>query len=288
MNFNRKLINKDLKNLKDDGLVILPNFISEANLTKMNQEIKPWLKRISFNNNFSSSIIGNNQWIAHLGLCSKSAINIALDKDLIIFLEKFFNKSISLAEFTFQKKIISEKKIINWHIDKGKGIMVFIFLTHINSETGATKFIPKTHKIKFNENRANQKGIAEYLDNLVIEKKINRSVQVVGGPGTVVIFNPSTWHSLPAFTKAGREVIWLKYIPKTSNEEAVDHLYRQTFLSDLNKKQLQVFCINQQKNKREGITQLGSQSFIGDEYYSNYKMFLYYIRYLLLSLFQKK
>ena len=53
MNFNRKLTNKDLKNLKDDGLVILPNFIRETNLTKMNQEIKPWLKRISFNNNFS-------------------------------------------------------------------------------------------------------------------------------------------------------------------------------------------------------------------------------------------
>ena len=128
MNFNRKLINKDLKNLIDDGLVILPNFISEANLTKMNQEIKPWLKRISFIINFSSSIIGNNQWIAHLGLCSKSAINIALDKDLIIFLEKFFNKGISLAQFTYQKKIISEKKRINWHIDKGKGIMIFIFL----------------------------------------------------------------------------------------------------------------------------------------------------------------
>ena len=42
MNFNRKLTNKDLKNLKDDGLVILPNFIRETNLTKMNQEIKPW------------------------------------------------------------------------------------------------------------------------------------------------------------------------------------------------------------------------------------------------------
>ena len=110
MNFNRELINKDLKILKDDGLIILPNFINEANLTKMNQEIKPWLKKISFNNNFSSSIIGNNQWIAHLGLCSKSAINTALDKDLIIFLEKFFNQNISLAEFTFQKKLFLKKK----------------------------------------------------------------------------------------------------------------------------------------------------------------------------------
>ena len=288
MNFNRKLINKDLKNLKDNGLVILPNFISQTNLTKLNQEIKPWLKKISFNNNFSSSIIGNNQWISHLGLCSKSAINIALDKDLIIFLEKFFNKSISLAQFTYQKKIISEKKRINWHIDKGKGIMIFIFLTHINSKTGATEFIPKTQKVKFNANVTNQKGIAEFIDNSSIEKKINSSVQAVGGPGTVVIFNQTIWHSLPAFTKAGREVIWLKYVPKTFNEEAVDHLYRQTFLSDLNKKQLQVFCINQQKNKLDGMTQLGSQSFIGDEYYSNFKMFIYYIRYLLLSLFHKK
>ncbi len=288
MNFNRKLIDKDLKNLKENGLVILPNFISKKNLTNINQEIKPWLKNISFNNNLSSSIIGNNQWISHLGVCSQSAINIALDKDLIFFLEKFFNKNISLAEFTFQKKIISEKKRINWHTDEGQGIVIFIFLTHINAKTGATEFIPKTHKIKSNVSKTNQKGIARYIDNSIIEKKINNSVQAFGGPGTVVIFNPRIWHSLPAFSKAGREVIWLKYIPETLNEEAVDHLYRQTFLSNLNKKQLQVFCINQKKNKRDGLTQLGSQAFIGDEYYSNFKMFIYYIRFLLLSLFQKK
>ena len=30
-----KLINKDLKSLKDNGVVILPNFINKANLTKM-------------------------------------------------------------------------------------------------------------------------------------------------------------------------------------------------------------------------------------------------------------
>ena len=106
-----------------------------------------------------------------------------------------------------------------------------------------------TLKIKFNDNLTKRKGIAQYLDKLLIEKKINRSIQASGGPGTIIIFNPSIWHSLPAFSEAGREVIWLKYIPKTLNEEAVDHLYRQTFLSDLNKKQLQVFCINQQKNK---------------------------------------
>ena len=288
MNFNRKLINKDLKNLKDNGLVILPNFISQTNLTKLNQEIKPWLKKISFNNNFSSSIIGNNQWIFHLGLCSQSAINIALDNNLIIFLEKLFNKKISLAEFIYQKKVIAEKNDIKWHSDKGKGMMIFIFLTQISAKTGATVFIPKTHKIKFNDNLTKRKGIAQYLDKLLIEKKINRSIQASGGPGTIIIFNPSIWHSLPAFSEAGREVIWLKYIPETTNEEAVDHLYRQTLLSNLTKKQLQVYCVNQKMNKRDGLTQLGSQAFSGDKQLSDFKMFIYYIRYLLLSLFHKK
>ena len=108
-----------------------------------------------------------------------------------------------------------------------------------------------------------------------------------GGPGTVVMFNPNIWHALPAFPKAGREILWLKYIPTNINEEAVDHLYRQNLLSNLTKKQLQVFCVNQKMNKRGGLTQLGSQPFIGGQQINDFRMLVYYIRYLILSLFQK-
>jgi len=56
MNFNRKFIKKDLIDLKKNGLIILPNFINKKNLTEINKEIKPWLKKISFNNSLSSAI----------------------------------------------------------------------------------------------------------------------------------------------------------------------------------------------------------------------------------------
>jgi len=287
MNFNRKLTPNDQNNLKDDGFIILPNFIRKTNLDQMAKEIKPWLKKISFNNNFSSSIIGNNQWISHLGLCSQSAVDLALNENLINFLEEYFDENILLAEFSFQKKIIAEKKVIKWHADKGGGIAVFIFLTPISFETGATLFIPRTHKIKFDNDKYKTEGIAQYVDKLLTEKKINSSIQVSGGPGTVVMFNPNIWHALPAFSKAGREILWLKYIPTNINEEAVDHLYRQNLLSNLTKKQLQVFCVNQKMNKRGGLTQLGSQPFIGGQQINDFRMLVYYIRYLILSLFQK-
>jgi len=202
-------------------------------------------------------------------------------------LEKYFNKDILLAEFSYQKKIIAENNTIKWHADKGEGIVIFIFLTPISPETGATVFIPKTHKIKLDSNKFKKEEITHYLDKLLVEKKINSSVQVSGGSGTFVIFNPNIWHQLPAFPKAGREILRLKFMPRNINKEAIDHLYRQNFLSHLTKKQLQVFCINQKMNHGAGLMQLGSQSFKGGKNISDFKMFIYYIRYLILSLFQK-
>ena len=43
MNFNRKLTLNDQNKLKDDGFIILPNFIRKTNLDQMAKEIKPWL-----------------------------------------------------------------------------------------------------------------------------------------------------------------------------------------------------------------------------------------------------
>ena len=134
MNFKRKFNKNDILDLKENGLLILPNFVNEKILNAINKEIEPWIKKITFNNNLSSSIIGNNQWISHLGLCSQISLNIALDKNLINFLEKYFNNKIILAECAYQKKIIAEKNPIKWHSDREEGIYIFIFLKTITSE----------------------------------------------------------------------------------------------------------------------------------------------------------
>ena len=289
MNFIRKLETKDLEDLKENGVIVLNEFIKSNSLKQINLEVKSWLNKVTFNNNLSTSVIGNNQWISHIGLCSKTSLDIALDLNLIDFIENYFGEDIILGECSFQKKILPEKKTIDWHSDREGGIYVFVFLNDININTGATTFIKKSHINKESENESYKVGDGPtYISKSVIENYINDSIESFGGPGTIVIFNQNIWHKLPAFKLPGREVIWFKYFPSKKRDYAVDHLYRQSLLTNLNEKQLKVFCIDGKKNLKKGITQLGSEDLVSDKIQiSNLRMFLYYIRYILLSFFRK-
>ena len=86
-----------LAQLKEDGVIILPNMISSDIVNDIRKDTLSWYKNISFNNRISSSIIGNNQWIDHVGLCSFKALKLVLDANLIKFLKKYFNSDISLG-----------------------------------------------------------------------------------------------------------------------------------------------------------------------------------------------
>ncbi len=309
MNFKRELIQEDLSVFKENGFLIIPNFINKDIINEIKIDINPWLKKASSNNRFSSSIIGNNQWIDHLGLCSRTAIKLALDEKIINFLEKYFNDQIILGACHYQRKILPEKKGIAMHSDKGKGIWFFIYLNSIDINTGATRYLPKTHKISLD--KLNNKNLvlfsdatdggggADYLDinNSIIEKKFKDAVHVKGGSGTAVFFNPHIWHDVPSFSKARREMLWFKYLPKKINNEAVDHLYKQSILSDLSKKQLDTYCINTKTNMIQGLTRFGSDNMIYHHAspshatkrtkFRNLRMTAYYFRFLLLSLFKK-
>ena len=86
-----------LKQLKEDGVIILPSIIPSDIINDIRKDTLSWYKNISFNNRISSSIIGNNQWIDHVGLCSLKALKLVLDTNLIKFLKKYFKSDISVG-----------------------------------------------------------------------------------------------------------------------------------------------------------------------------------------------
>ena len=106
MNFNTELTDKDLSILINDGCLLKENFVNENVIKNIKANINQWNNKISSNNYYSSSIIGNNQWIDHLGICSEAAIRLALDENIINFFEKYFNDEIILGEVLYQKKIL--------------------------------------------------------------------------------------------------------------------------------------------------------------------------------------
>ena len=272
-----------LKQLKEDGVIILPNMISSDIVNDIRKDTLSWYKNISFNNRISSSIIGNNQWIDHVGLCSLKALKLVLDTNLIKFLKKYFNSDISVGSISIQKKIFSENGI-PLHSDLGKGLSIFIYLTKPDKKSGVTEFIKKSHLTKINKKFKIQNKIddATYLDinkSPFSEKDI---IETKGEVGTVVIFHRAIWHQLPKFSAPGREIIMIQY---TNNESSsCDHLIKNSFLNLLLPIQKDVFLNNSSIKKDTGLSKLGSDTGDSDVYkIPSWKMLLYVIRYKLFS-----
>lgn len=283
MNTFAALSEEHLNQLDQDGVIILPNFISDDFINEIKKDSSSWHKDISFNNRFSSSIIGNNQWIEHVGLCSLKALQIALDEDLIIFLKKYFKSEISLGSISIQRKIFSEKGI-PLHSDLGKGLSIFIYLTEPSKKHGITEFIKKSHTSSIDNSYKIKNKIddATYidLDKSPFSKK--DIISTYGGVGTVVIFHRAIWHQLPKFSNPGREIIMIRYSDtKTASN---DHLIKNSFLNLLSPLQKETFLNNSSNKTAPSLLELGSSSETNNMYnIPNWKMLFYFIKYKLFS-----
>ena len=272
-----------LKQLKEDGVIILPSIIPNEVIDNIRKDTSSWYKNISFNNRISSSVIGNNQWIDHVGLCSLRALQLALDKDLIRFLKKYFNSNISLGSISIQKKIFSENGI-PMHSDLGNGLSIFIYLTEPGKKFGLTEFVKRSHLHTIDNSfiTKNKVDDATYIDLDKSPFSDKDIIKTHGGIGTVVIFHRSIWHQLPKFTEPGREIIMIRY----SNTEisSNDHLVKNSFLNLLSSMQKEVFLENKSNKKSPGLSELGSSADKADVYkIPDWKMILYYVRYKFFS-----
>ena len=272
-----------LDTLKEEGVLVLPDFISEQTINLIKKETSPWLETVGFNNRISSLIIGSNQWIEHVGMCSLAALKLALDDQFINFLEDYFETNVALGSFSLQRKVFPEKGL-RLHSDRGEGLSVFIYLTDSSEKTGLTEFIGKTHAIEIEESYVLKNKIddADYID---IEKSPFKSkpfTKTIGGKGTLVIFHRGIWHQLPKFKAPGREILMMQYFQKDSPTK--DHLVKNSFLQSLSKRQSEVYLSNCSSSSLPSLVELGSDpEAMGVYKIPAWKMFVYVLRYKLIS-----
>ena len=278
-----KLNQIHLDTLREQGVLVLPDFISEQTINLIKKETSPWLEKVGFNNRISSLIIGNNQWIEHVGMCSLAALKLALDDQFINFLEDYFETSVALASFSLQRKIFPEKGI-RLHSDRGGGLSVFLYLTNPSEKTGVTEFVRTSHATEIKESYLLENAIddATYID---IEKSPLKSKlfkKTIGNKGTLVIFHRGIWHQLPKFKTPGREILMMQYFQKDS--PAKDHLVKNSFLQSLSKRQSEVYLSNCSPSSLPSLVELGSDpEAMGVYKIPAWKMFVYFLRYKLIS-----
>ena len=272
-----------LDTLKEEGVLVLPDFISEQTINLIKKETSTWLETVGFNNRISSLIIGNNQWIEHVGMCSLAALKLALDDQFINFLEDYFETSVVLGSFSLQRKIFPEKGL-KLHSDRGEGLAVFVYLTNPSEKTGVTEFVGKSHTLEIEESYIlkNKVDDAEYID---IEKspfKLLPFTKTIGGKGTIVIFHRGIWHHLPKFKAPGREILMMQYFQKDSPTK--DHLVKNSFLHYLSQRQREVYLFHSSSFSLPTLVELGLEpDALGVYKIPTWKMLVYFLRYKLIS-----
>jgi hypothetical protein len=277
MNFD---IEENLSALRREGVLILPNYVDNANVLAIKNEVYPWLSRISFNSHISSSIIGNNQWIEHLGICSAHSLEIILNPKLISFAERYLESEVCLGSFQFQRKIFSESGI-PMHQDNGEGVYFFIFLNEVNEATGATSFVKKSHHFSMSKEKLRSGETSEvYMDESFLIENRENLIQAYGGPGTMVIWDRRVAHKLPSFRKHGRDLIMASLLPSNNALQQKDHLLRASFVSNLSDKQRQVIFASAQTEEKNSLLKLGAEQSLLDKYnISRLRMLVYYLRF---------
>jgi hypothetical protein len=280
-----KSISAFLHDFKKNGVICVPDFLGTNEIAAIKDEIHPWLNHVSSNGHLSSMIVGNNQWIEHLGLCSNAALQTILNKEFIDLAESYFNEEVVLGTFQFQKKILSEKNGLPLHMDKGKGIHFFIYLTEVTEATGTTVFLKGSH-LKKPEEEIISRGVADelYLSSPLKNQECSE-LKAYGGAGSLVVWERGVWHELPGYSQPGRELIMASLIPKSAAEDSKNHLFSSLNLSKLNAKQLSV-CVNDSVNKvSKSLMKLGEDSSAQDDYkISKLRMWVYYIRFKFLGI----
>jgi hypothetical protein len=132
-----------LEALKNDGVLLASSSLPAHKINQIKKDLTGW-DQLNFNHQVGSQIIGGNLWIENLGTCSETALKTALDPALLALLDAYFQEKTILGTLKYQKKIIGQSGI-PLHSDRGPGIVMFIFLTAISQNTGATRFIKGSH-----------------------------------------------------------------------------------------------------------------------------------------------
>jgi Phytanoyl-CoA dioxygenase (PhyH) len=233
----------------ENGGIVVPNMLQPHTMEAINEEIAPWIKQINFNEIYGSSIVGDNRWIYHLGIASGTSLKVALDERILDLMDSIFGEPAVLSEFSFQEKIEASPAHLKMHSDRTGGMIIFFYLSGVDAELGATRFIPGTHR--FGNDFPSKSP--PFVDQEALAPRMKDVVAVSGGPGTALIFDQDIWHDLPPVQKAGRKTIWCLYQPSSrAPRYGVDHLYRQSNLAELNPRQLAAFGIGSPAFARAG------------------------------------
>jgi hypothetical protein len=176
----------------------------------------------------------------NVGLCSPTLLRVLLDDQVLDFFASVFGEEPILAECSVHDSVTPNGEL-PFHSDRDGGVLLYVMLTKMDESNGILSYIPATH----DDNRY------FYVPPEEIARRADSIVPLHVDRGDAVLFDQDIWHRR-APGAAGRRVVKVLYHPASHPHGAVDHLYRQSFLSGLSERQLRAFGIGQPPFERTG------------------------------------
>jgi hypothetical protein len=192
--------------LREDGYFITPCPISAANLGAIRRELAAWRATPAVNG-YGCIFSAGDALLQNFGLYSPAALHVALSDDILDTMEHIFGQPVVLAKIEY-RRAVETKTEMPLHSDGGHDVSVYIYLDGVSADRGSTYVIPGTHKIGLSMND----GHLQVPD--AVRAKIGRAPVIVEGPpGVCLFFDTNVWHGRTVTAQAGREILWLSYVP---------------------------------------------------------------------------
>ena len=205
------LIEKHIKELKDDGITYIPNAISEKKckyyINRFENIINKFKKnRIPLNNNCQTieNCFRHDFELANLIYNKKvdKILKKLIDENYVLIVSNVLNRR--LRQFKYQRP---ERLGSTWHhdsrvvgnktLERGFAYIAITMFNDFTETNGSTLYIPKSHKKR----------------NQPIRRFNYKHKKILGKAGTIAIFDSGIWHKAGKVSKNDRWSMYSYYGP---------------------------------------------------------------------------
>jgi hypothetical protein len=191
----------------DDGCAVVPAFLSESQLSRINHELDVAFSAPSFNTPFFSTVRDRHIRTVTSPTLLQSVNVLEFAVDAAQLLERLSPTFLRRDYFVMNIDVYAEAgdaQALEWHTDNTSGMMsAQVYLRGGGPTSGALSYMRGTHRREFH--------VDHMLDARRVEEFSSTIVSCGGAPGTLAIFNPMGFHAR-AVCREERRIIRVEFL----------------------------------------------------------------------------
>ena len=258
-----------VKQLKEDGYIILRKVLSKAEISKINKDIDDiecfTPDCVEYKDEIISKTLTRFE-LECIPAVSPVATKAILASSIPRLASNYFNEEARVGEFSVRRSILtsidnpfsknsnySDGNILQTHVDyvDGMALYAFTLLSKPGESHGPTFLFSKTHLLSkhvkdrfYSDTYIDRRKETTFInfEDYVHARSAGSKLVVLDNllPGDSLIFDLRIWHGRMPACKPGRTIMLTKFFPQSVQDESNDLLIRSSTLDLLNAKEREI------------------------------------------------